>query len=275
MAVTASDVRVADDASGDQLLTFTHSTSGGIVVAGATVIDTGSDFAMVGSAQPMPVSDNGGSITVDNAGTFSVQVTGSVTVDGSGVTQPVSVASLPLPSGAATAANQTTANASLATIGGAVSGSEMQVDIVSSIPAGTNNIGDVDIVSQPARSNTTDTIAASLDTASIMDGTTSLTPKYAAVNATTNGDNTLLSAVAGKKLRVLSYTLVADAAVGCAFEDGAGGTELAGQMAFAANGGVSVPFSPVGHFETTANTLLNLETDAAANVRGHIAYVEV
>lgn len=37
-------------------------------------------------------------------------------VDGSGVTQPVSAASLPLPTGASTAANQTTANTSLATI---------------------------------------------------------------------------------------------------------------------------------------------------------------
>src|SRR5579871_2674689 len=40
----------------------------------------------------------------------------AIKVDGSGVTQPVSAASLPLPSGAATAANQTTANTSLATI---------------------------------------------------------------------------------------------------------------------------------------------------------------
>ena len=108
-----------------------------------------------------------------------------------------------------------------------------------------------------------------------MDDTTKLTPKFAAINATTNGDNTVVSAVAGKKIRVLSYSLVADAAVGVAFEDGAGGSELSGQMAFAANGGISVPFSPVGHFETTANTLLNIETDAAANVRGHLCYVEV
>jgi hypothetical protein len=39
-------------------------------------------------------------------------------VDGSGVTQPVSAASLPLPSGAATSANQTTANTSLSSIDG-------------------------------------------------------------------------------------------------------------------------------------------------------------
>ena len=40
----------------------------------------------------------------------------TVTVDGSGVTQPVSAASLPLPSGAATAANQSTGNTALSAI---------------------------------------------------------------------------------------------------------------------------------------------------------------
>lgn len=63
--------------------------------------------------------------------------------------------------------------------------------------------------------------------------------------------------------------------VGAAFEDGAGGTELTGQMAFAANGGIACPFNPVGWFETSANTLLNLELDAAANVRGHLTYIVV
>lgn len=43
-------------------------------------------------------------------------VSGRVPVDGSGVTQPVSAASLPLPTGAATSSNQTTANASLSSI---------------------------------------------------------------------------------------------------------------------------------------------------------------
>lgn len=47
-----------------------------------------------------------------------VQVTGTVLTDGSATTQPVSAVSLPLPTGASTAANQTTANASLSSIDG-------------------------------------------------------------------------------------------------------------------------------------------------------------
>lgn len=74
----------------------------------------------------------------------------TVTVDGSAVTQPVSASALPLPSGASTAVNQSTANTALSaiqtaveTLDNIVSGSEAQVDIVASLPAGTNLIGDV------------------------------------------------------------------------------------------------------------------------------------
>lgn len=62
---------------------------------------------------------------------LQVNASGALYVDGSDVTQPISAAALPLPSGAATAANQSTGNTSLGTIAGAVSGTEMQVDIVS------------------------------------------------------------------------------------------------------------------------------------------------
>lgn len=79
--------------------------------------------------------------------TLSTDNTGRLWVNGSGVTQPISAASLPLPTGAATAANQTTGNTSLGTIAGAVAGTEMQVDVVAALPAGNNNIGDVDVAS--------------------------------------------------------------------------------------------------------------------------------
>lgn len=126
-------------------------------------------------------------INVDaTTGDVQVDVTNTVTVDGSGVTQPVSASSLPLPTGAATSAKQladghnvtvdnstgtsavniqdggnsitvdgtiTEANStailadtasidtSASTVAGAVSGSEMQVDVVAPLPAGTAAIG--------------------------------------------------------------------------------------------------------------------------------------
>jgi hypothetical protein len=105
----------------------------------------------VSSANPLPVGDAGGSLTVD--GTVSV-------------------------TGVSTAANQTTIIGHLdgvegllttidgdtGTLAAAVSGTEMQVDVVASLPAGTNaigklaansgvDIGDVDVTSISAGSN--------------------------------------------------------------------------------------------------------------------------
>lgn len=73
-----------------------------------------------------------------------------VLVDGDGHSQ-VDVLTIPLPTDAATETKQDTGNTALAaiqtaveTVSGAVSGTEMQVDIVAALPAGTNIIGGVD-----------------------------------------------------------------------------------------------------------------------------------
>lgn len=62
------------------------------------------------------------STMITHLGQIETAVEGTLTVDGSTVTQPISAASLPLPSGAATSLNQTTANASLGSIDSALSG---------------------------------------------------------------------------------------------------------------------------------------------------------
>jgi hypothetical protein len=73
----------------------------------------------------------------------------TLTVDGSGVTQPISAASLPLPSGASTAANQSTANGHLSTIAGdttsldtkITSGSDATLSSAQQVLAYGNNSG--------------------------------------------------------------------------------------------------------------------------------------
>lgn len=174
-----------------------------------------------------------------------------------------------------TLASDDPAVASLQLLDNAVAGSELQVDVVAALPAGTNNIGDVDVLTQPARVATTDTITAKLATDAIQNGTTALTPKFAVIDAATSGDNTILAAVSAKKIRVLSLFLVAAGAVTVRFESGASGTALTGQMNLAANGGFVLPFNPVGWFETASNTLLNLELSGAVSVDGSLTYVEV
>lgn len=127
-----------------------------------------------------PAEGDWSHLFVDANGALWVKPSGTVTVDGSGVTQPVS--------GTVTANLSATDNAVLDSIdtdlttiighvdgvegllttidadtGGiltavqlidnAISGTEMQVDVVGALPAGTNNIGDVDVASIAAGTN--------------------------------------------------------------------------------------------------------------------------
>lgn len=99
--------------------------------------------------------------------------------------------------------------------------------------------------------------------------------RYAAIDAATSGDNTAVSAVTGKKIRVLSCFMVAAGAVNARFESGAGGTALTGQMKLTTNGGFVLPFNAGGWFETAAGSLLNLELSGAVSVDGSLSYILV
>lgn len=158
--------------------------------------------------------------------------------------------------------------------GDITNGLDVDVTRLPSIPAGTNNIGDVDVLTQPARAATTDAITAKLATDSIQNGLTALTPKFASIDVATLGDNTIVAAVPSKKIRVLAYALVCGAATTVIWKSATAGA-ISGDMQFAANGGIAAPFSPIGHFETTAGEALVLNLSAANAVSGHLVYVEV
>lgn len=119
-------------------------------------------------------------------------------------------------------------------------------------------------------------VIAHEETSSIYQNGTARTPVFLAIDAATSGDNTLLAAQgAGNKIRVHQLVLVAAGTVNVRFESGAGGTALSGQMNLVANTGFVLPYSPIGWFETAANTLLNLELSAAVSVDGVCAYTVV
>lgn len=99
--------------------------------------------------------------------------------------------------------------------------------------------------------------------------------QYAAISGATSGDNTLLAAKTGSKIRVISLFLIAAGAVTVRFESGAGGTALTGIMSVAANGGMVLPYNEFGWFETAVTTLLNMELGGAVQVSGGFAYVLV
>lgn len=373
--------------------------------AGLPVAQQGT-WTVTGAGGTFPVTDSGGSLTVDAPVGTPVFVRLS---DGSAAitTLPVSAASLPLPSGASTAAKQPalgtagTASADVITVQGVASMTPMLVTlsgtnnvatvttvttvgavtaITNALPAGTNNIGDVDVLTVPsdpfgvnadaasatgsisaklrfiaatgipitgtvtvgshavtnagtfvvqvdgaaltalqllddtvfaddaaftpgtskvsaigfiADETATDSVdegdvgaarmtldrkqhvAAELESNSMRGAGTALVPKFVIIDCATSGDNTILAAVASKKIRVLSMMLVSAGTTTVRMESGTGGTALTGQMNLTAQTGFALAFSPVGHFETASNTLLNLELSAAVSVDGCLTYVEV
>lgn len=99
--------------------------------------------------------------------------------------------------------------------------------------------------------------------------------KYAVINDSSSGDNTIIAAVASRKIRVLAAVLVAAGDVTVRFESGASGTALTGVMDLTTNSGFTLPYNPAGWFETAVNTLLNIELSAAVAVAGSITYIEV
>ncbi len=94
-----------------------------------------------------------------------------------------------------------------------------------------------------------------------------------AIAASSSGDNQLVPAIAGKRIAVYGYVLLAASAVTVRFESGAGGTALSGQMAIGVNGGIAAPLScDKAWMITAAGQALNLELSSAVSVAGHMTY---
>jgi hypothetical protein len=125
-----------------------------------------------------------------------------------------------------------------------------------------------------------DELVAYAATDLIYNANTALTPKFAAIAAATSGDNTLVAAVSGKKIRVLALAIIAGAAGNIYFTSAAGGTVIFGgstnKIQLAANGGFVLPFNPVGWMENSStNQLLNMNASSTGPFSGGLVYVEV
>ena len=156
----------------------------------------------------------------------------------------------------------------------ALVGGRLDVVVGAALPAGTANIGDVDVLSMAAGTTLIGRVYDEPTTGdTIFQGTTSRTVARAIIDAALSGDNTLLAAQGvSNKIRVHALYLVSAGTVVVRFESGAAGTALSGQMNLVANTGFVLPYNPYGWFETAANTLLNLELSAAVSVDGGFQY---
>jgi len=97
---------------------------------------------------------------------------------------------------------------------------------------------------------------------------------FAAINASTAGDNSVVSADATRKIKVLSYVIVSAGTANVTWKSGAS-TSLSGAMPLVANTGVaSAAGTPAGGWllETAVNQALVLNLSASVPVTGHLSY---
>lgn len=244
--------------------TYTEATTKGLIIgavrqdADTTLVNTTNEVAPLqvdaNGHLKVKIFDGGGSHTVDNAGTFAVQVDGSALTALQLIDDPV----------IADDAAFTPATSKVMMAG-------FQAD-----EASTDSVDEGDAGAARMSLDRKQYVIAHSETSTIYQNGTARTPVFAAIDVASSGDNTLLAAQgAGNKIRVHQLFLVSAGTVTVRFESGAGGTALTGQMNLVANTGFVLPFSPIGWFETAANTLLNLELSAAVSVDGNFAYTVV
>ena len=196
-----------------------------------------------------------------------------------GTEMQVDVVTSTLPTGAATAANQTTIighvdgveallttiDTDTSTLAGAIAGTEMQVDVVAALPAGDNNVGNVDIVTLPASIDGPG--APTIDSYSNIP-----------INLTTGANQVLVSSAADKQIWVYAYGFTCGSADGqtVSLQD-EDDTAVTGVMEFGQYGGISVP--PSGNFAMPIHKLAtnkDLEVDiTGGDVDGFLTYAIV
>jgi len=99
---------------------------------------------------------------------------------------------------------------------------------------------------------------------------------YAPITATTAGSPTsIVTGVAGKKIRVIGFLMTNITAGGtAAFQTSTGSANISGAMAMAANGSLFVGNQKGGIFETLTGDSLQLAVTGSSNtVSGYVVYV--
>jgi hypothetical protein len=102
-----------------------------------------------------------------------------------------------------------------------------------------------------------------------------IVPKYAKIVASSSGATEVVALVSGKKIRVLAYAVVANAAVNVKFQSHTAPTDLTGLLYNAANGGEICNYNPAGWFETLSGEALDINLSGAVAVGGHVTYMEI
>lgn len=201
----------------------------------------------------IPITDNGGSLTVDNSGTFVVQIDGAALSALELIDDAIGTTGAAIPAKGMVALGTDGTNARALKVDAA---GELQVDLASALPAGTNTIGNV------GHGKTLKTVTS---------GSTAVT-----------ADTDIVAAVALKRIKVVGYAFFTDSTTQNVLvlkSNGAGGTALwtvplqspAAGSVFGANLTTSAPGFL---FATNAGEKLTLDVGAAVNVWYSITYYD-
>ena len=137
---------------------------------------------------------------------------------------------------------------------------------------GTSNVSGSTVILTTA-STVSALAAVTLVSKTMWDGTTSVTPAYASISFATSGAQTIVSSAATTAIKVLSWEAVCASTTSLGWRSGT--SAITGLRAFAANGGISVGFNPIGLFQTDAGSALILFSETASSVGGSISYIKV
>lgn len=103
--------------------------------------------------------------------------------------------------------------------------------------------------------------------------------KFAIINHNVSGDNTLIAAIPGKRIKVLQYTAGCDQNADIYFKSG--NTRITGPIFFAASTSISssygagTPAGLVPLFETAPGEALVMNINGAKTIGGHITYIVI
>ncbi len=102
--------------------------------------------------------------------------------------------------------------------------------------------------------------------------TTSAGGGKAPISVATPGATTIVAAVPGKTIRVISAYLVVGGAVNINWQSHTTTSDADGVQDFAANGGIVLPFNPIGWFDTVQGEALDIVTSNGSQVGGNLTY---
>ena len=99
--------------------------------------------------------------------------------------------------------------------------------------------------------------------------------KYANISISASGSTALVPSQAGVRVRLVAAFLVGGAASKVKFTN-SGTATLSGELPFAANGGMVLPYNPAGWLQTVTGEGLYLnQATGSVGVGGAITYIEV